>query len=456
MRTLTISAASLWILVAASVTPSRAQSAAATPAMRMPRGIYAVVVMDSARPADLHALLGNPAVSGLAIRMFWSSLQPASDRYDFRALDAAFDSAAAAHKTIQLILVPGFGTPAWVLSEIASCDSLLSTPVAGGDDKGKGGHASKKSERRAERTGGGEASAPSAAANTAAPKCGKASFEVSEGAAHGQMQALPLPWDPTYKKYWRAFLTQVATRYGARDAFVSIAVAGPTAESVEIILPREGSQLERWGELLQLFYSDARYHQSDQAFIDEWGAAAAMYGEVFRGVTIVVTRGSGMLDFTKGQGKAAEESIVGSFAKLAFTTNAKATQTSGMKACRDTKEGIKGVKATASDATYTPPVLGGAQFNTSFSQKPAAEGCPENCDEEAAVCKVITPAQALSNVLSVYFDGTPDGDRFGASKGSARMNYLQVYEKDVQFANGQPAVQAILAQASERLLKQAR
>jgi hypothetical protein len=430
-------------------------------AIRMPRGIYAVVVMDSTRAADLTALLNNSAVSGLAIRMFWSSLQPAQDRYDFRSLDAVFDSAAAVHKTIQLILVPGFGTPAWVLSELSTCDSLLSAPVdSGGGGKKGGGHAGKAAGHRTEKAASHrtEKAVPghAGAASSGAPKCGKASFEVSEGAAHGQTQELPLPWDPVYKKHWKAFLTEVATRYGSREAFVSIAVAGPTAESVETILPREGNQLDRWGELLQLFYSDPKYQQSDQAFIDEWDAAATVYGEVFRNVTIVLTRGSGLLDFTHGQGKAAETTIVSSFAAHNLGANAKATQTSGMKACRETKEGIKGVKETSSDGAYTPPILGGAQFNTSFSQKPAAEGCPTSCDAESATCKIITPAQALSNVLSVYFDGTPDGGSYGASKGSTRMNYLQVYEKDIEFANGQPAVQAILAQASERILKQAR
>ena len=273
---------------------------------------------------------------------------------------------------------------------------------------------------------------------------------MSEGAAHGQMQELPLPWNPDYKRHWRALLTEVAARYGTRDAFVSIAVAGPTAESVETILPRTGSQLERWRQLLQLFYSDPSYQQSDRAFVDEWDAAATVYGEVFRNVTIVLTRGSGMPDFTRGQGKSAEASIVSSFATHAFDSNAKATQTSGMKACRETKAGIEGVKETSSDAAHAPPILGGAQFNTSFSQKPAAEGCADSCDAESSVCKTITPAQALSNVLSVYFDGTPDGGLHGASKGSARMNYLQVYEKDIQFANSQPAVQAILGKRASR------
>src|SRR6516165_1426740 len=109
-----------------------------TVGVRRPRGIYVVVVLDESRAKkdsdDLDALAANPAVSGLAVRMFWSSLQPAKDRYDFSKLDAAFAIAAARHKTVQLIIVPGFGTPAWVLDEIPSCDDVVppaSAPAEG-------------------------------------------------------------------------------------------------------------------------------------------------------------------------------------------------------------------------------------------------------------------------------------------------------------------------------------
>ena len=179
--------------------------------------------------------------------------------------------------------------------------------------------------------------------------------------------------------------------------------------------------------------------------------------EVFRNVTIVLTRGSGLLDFTRGQGKAAQASIVSSFAAHAVGTNAKATQTSGMKACRETEAGIEGVKEMSSSASYSPPILGGAQFDTSFSQKPATEGCPASCDAESAVCQSITPAAgAVQRAVRVLRRHAGRRSRISASKGSARMNYLQIYEKDIQFANTQPAVQAILAQASQRLLAQAR
>ncbi|HTQ01729.1 MAG TPA: beta-galactosidase [Casimicrobiaceae bacterium] len=431
-------------------TQARALPAADYPSsIRRPRGIYAVVVVNETRGADkvdFDALVSNAAVSGLAIRTFWSSLQPAKDRYDFSQLDAAFASAEAKHKTIQLIVVPGFGTPAWVLTEIPSCDDMTTAPAATSERGGRphGG--------RAKPAGGTD----EGAAKTGAASCGKASFTVSEGKAHGEKQELPLPWNPVYKRYWKAFLTEVAARYGKRDALVSIAVAGPTAESVEIILPRSGDQLERWGELLQLFYRDPSYQQSDKAFVDEWDAAVTVYGELFRNVTIVLTRGSGLLAFSRGQARSAQAAIVSSFAAHAVGTNAKATQTSGMKACRETEGGIKGVKELAMSASYAPPVLGGAQFDTSFSQKPATEGCKASCDAEAPTCRKVTPAQALNNVLSQYFDGTPAGDRYGASKGAVRMNYLQIYEKDIRFAGTQPEVQAALEQASRQLLMQAR
>lgn len=419
------------------------------PSVRRPRGIYAVVADTRAagENVDLNALVNNSAVSGLAIRVFWSSIQPAKDRYDFSQLDAAFAAAAAKHKTIQLILVPGFGTPSWVLDEIPICDMGESAPSSGGGRRGGA---------RGETRRGGAARAESTPTTPAPSNCGKALFEVSEGRANGQQQPLPMPWNPTYKNYWKAFLTAVAARYESNEAFVSIAVAGPTAESVEIILPRSGNQLERWAQLLQGAYRDASYHRTDKAFVEEWDAAVTMYGEVFHNVTLVVTRGSGLLNFTRGQNDEAQAAIVNAFARRRVGTNAKATQTSGMKACRETNGGIKGVKEMASDSAFSPRVLGGAQFDTSFSKKPASEGCAASCEAASATCQSVTPKDALVNVLKVYFEGTPAGDAFGAPKGSTPMNYLQIYAPDITFAATQPAVQALLDQASQRLLAQAR
>ena len=128
-----------------------------------------------AATADFDALVKNPAVSGLAIRVFWSALQPAKDRYDFSRLDAAFASADAAHKTVQLILVPGFGTPAWVLSELSSCDDLLPALTDAG---GRAGGA--KGSRAGDARGG--------RAGTRGDRAGAARGGVGAGAAGGSSQ----------------------------------------------------------------------------------------------------------------------------------------------------------------------------------------------------------------------------------------------------------------------------
>jgi hypothetical protein len=50
---------------------------------------------------------------------------------------------------------------------------------------------------------------------------------------------LPLAWDAFYKSAWRAFLVVLNERYGTNPALVSIAVAGPTAASAEMIVPND-------------------------------------------------------------------------------------------------------------------------------------------------------------------------------------------------------------------------
>lgn len=135
---------------------------------------------------------------------------------------------------------------------------------------------------------------------TPSSTCGKATFKGFVEA--GDSTELPLPWNPSYKSSWQTFLTALAARYGANPAFVSIAVAGPTAASAEMILPNDGNSDNpqtqfgeniapntMWNKLLAFHYAGMpAYQRSDQAFIDEWNAA------IFSGVTLVATTGNGL------------------------------------------------------------------------------------------------------------------------------------------------------------------
>lgn len=261
------------------------------PAPRRPRGIYAKVNIatdinqqqkanPAITPAGLNAyfdnlyqdLLGNPAISGLALQVHWDTVNPspptATKPYDWSYVDDAFDQVsvwnvqnpAKAPKTIQLIVTPGFQTPQWVLDQIPSCDGLFQSPR-----------------------------------QTPSSTCGKATFKDYGEEADGT--ELPMPWNPFYKSSWRTFLTALAARYGLNPAFVSIAVGGPTAASEEMILPNNNNtppqaqfggilSNDMWLQLLAFHYPGmAAYQKSDQAFIDEWNAAIDMYGEIFSGVT---------------------------------------------------------------------------------------------------------------------------------------------------------------------------
>jgi hypothetical protein len=77
-------------------------------------------------------------------------------------------------------------------------------------------------------------------------------------------------------------------------------------------------------------------------------------------------------------------------------------------------------------------VLGGLQFLTSFSGDPSDEGCNEsdNCTNGAP-----SPEQAFYNVMQVYFDGTAAGGAYNVTSGNLRLNYMQIYDSDVLYAN---------------------
>lgn len=491
---------------------------------RRPRGIYAIVnveenikkeraVNPSGTPADLktyfvnlyHDVLGNPAVSGLAIWVNWDALNPnpsGANQYDWTYLDDAFSQTAAwnagnptkASKTIQLVPLPGFQTPHWVLAQIPSCDGLFRSPV-----------------------------------ETPPSSCGKATFA---GFVEGRgVRELPMPWNPTYKSAWRTFLTALASRYQSKPAFVSISIAGPTASSEEMILPDNAntppqdqfggvSPNAMWLKLLALQYpGKPAYQRSVQAIIDEWQAAIDMYGEVFSGVTLVATTGTGLPNLAaKGftvpsdlsadcprpnMDCAAETTILSYFARPTVGgRNAKAAQEDGMEASRESQGrfnlGVDGIKLVSRNTAHlTPPaeqVLGGAQFNSSFTNFTLTEGCtskfppkpvdkpaactiPPNCTTQLCVpvecipqtClargvkpedlasftvfgnvpkkDLISPAQALYNVLKVYFDATPVASFFGGTPGTTPFNYLQIYAVDFQYAqthanSPEPVIQA--------------
>jgi hypothetical protein len=385
---------------------------------REPRGIY-VVYLDTANRPPYTGIIDNPAVSGLYLYFHWATLEPREGQFDFSLLDAAFQAAESKHKTIQFALVPGFWTPSWLLDELPSCDGWLASPA---------GKPSPES-----------------------PQCGKATFGLNEGAAlKGQMHELPLPWNAVYKKAWQTFLGEFARRYGQREAFVSIAITGPTSQSEETVLPYKGpGETEKWARLLEAFYTDPSYHRSNKAFIEEWEAAIDDYGKIFSNVTLTLVRAGGFAFNPPRKPEAAAIEIAAYFASKPLGSNAKATQNNGITAAHS--QTMREVKKMAADANLNPRVLGGGEFDTGFSRDPAREGCLSN-DVTSPACKSTTPEQAFANVLGVFFAGTPYGHLYGSQDGPAPLQYLEIYNGDILYANSHPPVQAKLLEASTRFV----
>jgi hypothetical protein len=491
-----------------------------------PTGIYAVVQLSSAimRAQEQQVvgiddvdyaltnyfgyLLDNQAVSGLLLLTDWSDLNPSDGAYAWNGggcvagkncyLDDAFNAISAwnsahpsAQKTLQLGASPGFNSPDWLFKKMdakygtgasgsGSCDGLFKSPAV-----------------------------------EVSSSCGYTTiFYQTENAPRIQMR-LPMPWNPTYKAHWRSFLLalnkHIASNPDYVSSFVSIGVGGPTASSTEIILPNgnpgpnnynlsppDGTGKltlpnavpsvpvlwkEAWTKLLTNNYQtmSSAYVNSDRAFVEEWAAAIDMYGEVFSGITLVVTTGNGLPNFSAPGSPlqdpppafapdcgdapdmdcAAETAILAHFAEPSVGgANAKSTNQAALKAADAfppggaplTPASVKWLsQITSARVTALPGItpgsypvvsrmLGGLQLVGPFSTKPsAANWCP------TTPC---TPEQALHNVLTNYFAGTAVGNNYSApiaTNGSgivyatvanAPINFLQIWETDILYASG--------------------
>lgn len=389
---------------------------------RQPRGIYGVVLPPNRFPSanrPYAVTIGNPALAGLFLYFDWATLEPKQGQFDFSRVEEALRIADVEHKTLQLALLPGFWAPQWLLDQLPSCDGWLL----------KGGKTP-----------------------PAPPQCGKASFGFPEGfAKKGEIHELPLPWNPVYRRAWHAFLVEFAQRFGDREAFVSIAVAGPTSQSEEIIMPHAGpGEIEKWARLLAAFYRDPSYQRSNKAFVEAWKAAIDDYDRIFSHVTLALTRAAG-LPFNPGSPggeEASTEEIAAYLAGRPVGSNARATQNNGITAARPLT--LRPVKAMAADRRFQPRILAGGEFATGFSRDPAFEGCP-SLDKSSPSCQRVTPEQAFANVLAVFFADTPYGHYYGARDGTAPVDYLQIYQDDILYANDHPPVQARLLEASKRI-----
>jgi hypothetical protein len=97
---------------AATATAEPAQSPA-SPGNSLPNGLVVVVQNDPRQEQlDLRAL-SNPYVSGVALQIHWSDIEPVEGNPDWSKVDQLFAGAESSKKWVQLLIFPGFFSPAW-------------------------------------------------------------------------------------------------------------------------------------------------------------------------------------------------------------------------------------------------------------------------------------------------------------------------------------------------------
>jgi Beta-galactosidase len=151
-----------------------------------PTGLVAFDIYEKGKVPFPKRIFRDAVVSGVDVDIKWDNLEPASNTFDWSALDCLFAEAAANQKFVVLAVIPGFRSPSWVLQ---------------------------------------------------LPGVETQSFKFAYFNKETEPRALPLPWNEAYLQAWFTFLGALAQRYANSPEFRMIQVAGPTSVSTEMSLP---------------------------------------------------------------------------------------------------------------------------------------------------------------------------------------------------------------------------
>jgi hypothetical protein len=132
---------------------------------------------------------------GISLRTSWKDLQPREDGYNLSYLDQTIGTAKAAGKKVMVRVLPGIHSPDWALAGVSSIRYTVH----------KAGHP-----------------------------------------LQGQTVTIPVPWDAVYLGRWTAFVSVLGQRYRNDPSLVLIQMAGPTANTAEMHLPKSPEDKALW------------------------------------------------------------------------------------------------------------------------------------------------------------------------------------------------------------------
>ncbi len=196
-----------------AATPTSASAQAVS--LKTTRGVFIVTAHNIAIRSATYT---NPAVDGIVVRTFWSSIEAAQGQFDWSFIDSQVQAASADGKKVILVVLPGAFSPEWALQGVQSSQ-----------------------------------------------------FVVDYGFDQGTTVTLPMPWDATYLNRWFAFVHILGQRYDSNPAVVNVPATGPTSISEEMSLPNDPAAVKKWK---QLGYSLQKYEGA-------WQQTLAAYVQSF-------------------------------------------------------------------------------------------------------------------------------------------------------------------------------
>ncbi len=219
------------VLVAAAAVAQQPAPQRASGDPAVPSGLVVVIENKPQQVRlDLRAL-ANPFMSGVALQIHWSDIEPAPGKPDWSKLDQLFAAADSSRKWVQLLIFPGFFSPAWALEGVET-----------------------------------------------------EQFAIQYGPGNGTVMSLPMPWDKVYLTRWFAFLKQLSDRYGTSPAFRVIAADGPTSVSAEATLPSSPEAIRKWQKDS---YRPSKY-------VEAWQTVFQVYAGDFPNQLVSLSHGDGL------------------------------------------------------------------------------------------------------------------------------------------------------------------
>jgi hypothetical protein len=155
-------------------------------------GLY--VLLKPNQRFESKTLESYPA-AGISLRTSWKDLQPREDGYDWSYLDQTIGAAKAAGKKVMVRILPGIHSPDWALAGVSTIQYTVR----------KAGHP-----------------------------------------LQGRTVKIPVPWDAVYLGRWTAFVSALGQRYRNDSSLVLIQMAGPTANTAEMHLPKSPDDRAVW------------------------------------------------------------------------------------------------------------------------------------------------------------------------------------------------------------------